>query len=118
MLKEFNQKEVFSGGYCPECGEYNRDTDGCSVASEDGSFFWCSYCGKPSVLIHNGAMFNLKGTIYEIVELTDQNASLIATIPVKRKNASPLWKPNKTHYQYFNRQHIINAMSEGYREDI
>lgn len=128
QLKEFKQNiEVLSGGICPECGRRNKDNDGVSIAADEGSFFWCSYCGAPSVLIYSGARFMDKPRevkdkvirVYEIVgDILPGDNTLISCIEVRLINASHLAKINKTHYQYYSRKNIIEFMSENYREDL
>jgi hypothetical protein len=118
-MKAFIQSGDFDyGGECPECGKHNTVNEGYSVADDEGTFFYCAYCHKVSVLLYNGACFNYKGTIHQIVEMTLPEQDLIATIPTHLVSPNPFWKPNKTHYQYFPRQEIIDMMTEGYREDL
>jgi hypothetical protein len=122
LLKEFKQSDDEWSGICPECNHINSGSDGCSVNGDEGSFFWCSYCRKPSVLIHNGAFFTFHGTVYEIKDNNNQGIktekSLISAIEVRRPGASPLWKPSPRGYQYFTRDQIILSMSEQYRDDL
>jgi hypothetical protein len=60
--------------------------------------------------LKNGMEFDFHGTVYRIDGMTDPTLSLIPTIPVRREGASPLWKPNRTSYQFFAPHHIIEFM--------
>lgn len=118
-IKEFKFGTGFDDGRtCPECGKYNHVNEGGSVAADEGTFFYCNYCGKPSITLHNGAHFIAFGKVYQIVGMEDPNQNFIATIEDRLVSPNPFWKPNKTHYQYFQRHHIVEYMNDAYREDL
>ena len=105
ILKEY--KEV-----CPECGEPGEQKDKISPPPTDG-VFCCPHCSKPSVKIEKWVIFRVRNTIYEILVLDDANRNLIGIGEVARLN-SPLNKPNKNYFVYFNRSQIIEFMSENF----
>lgn len=108
-----------SGSICPECGKEIRVNEGCSIASAEGSFFTCPYCGKSSVLIHPGAGFMFSGTMYRISEYpVTKDQPLIPCIETGRENPSKFYKPSPAGYRYFSRVEIVRAMADYYREDL
>lgn len=122
QLKEFTDQT------CPECKKTMGLNEGSSIAADEGSFFFCPYCGAPSLLIYNGARFMRRPrdpafkviVVYEISGDTLNNGhnGLICCIEVKKIHASPLNKVNKNYYQYWTRKEIILFMNENYREDL
>lgn len=117
-LKEFLKQT------CPECGKINHINEGASIAADEGTFFYCVYCGKPSISLHKGARFIQSSedlitypgkTVYEIA---GDIGDLIPCIEIRKINASPLSKINRNYYQYFTKKEIIFYMNKEYREDL
>jgi len=105
ILKEYQ-------GTCPECGEPGEPEEKKLSESTDG-IFYCPRCGKPSVKIGDGITFRVNNRIYEVLVLDDANRNLIGIGEVARLN-SPINKPNRNYFVYFNRNQIIEFISENF----